>query len=54
MQTQLFEVSIWGGFWWGFGEVLERDADKQKFQNMYVLLWFLMATIKNSLGFLGF
>ena len=23
-QTQLFEVSIWGGFWRGFGEVLER------------------------------
>ena len=53
-QTQLFEVSIWGGFWRGFGEVLGRDFGKPKFQNSCVLQWFLTATIKHSLVFLGF
>ena len=53
-QTQLFQVSIWRGFWRGFGEVSERDFGEQKSQNSCVLQWFLMVTIKNPLVFLGF
>ena len=53
-QTQLFEVSIWGGFWRGFGEVLERDFGEQKYQKCCVLQGFLIATIKKPLVFLGF
>ena len=41
-------------FWRGFGEVLERDFGEQKLQKHCVLQWFLIATIKKSLVFLGF
>ena len=33
-QTQLFEVSIWGGFWRGFGEVLERILETKSTTNI--------------------
>ena len=53
-QTQLFRISILERFWRGSGEVLERDLGDQKSQNTSVLQRFLIATIKNSLVFLGF
>ena len=36
-QTQLFEVSIWGGFWRGFGEVSGEIFREQKSQKHCVL-----------------
>ena len=54
IQTQLFGISILDLFWRGFGEVLERDFGEQKLQKHCVLQWFLIATIKKPLVFLGF
>ena len=41
-QTQLFEVSIWRGFWRGFGEVLERSQRELCRPKPLKNHWFLM------------
>ena len=53
-KTQLFRISILERFWRGLGEVLERDFYQKKLQKHCVLQWFLIATIKKPLVFLGF